>query len=160
MFPRDITQSLSFSCNGIAAGRSQPWRIRARAWRDVRRTVIYATTKKYDNRRCQGRFEPIGDCLSMLVTRYRMQVKRLSFTLHYPKLKSLSILRGLFSGSVSFNRCYLYARSSTSLIALISVILINVTIAAKINYYHILLTFLHNIVMIFRTVIIFLKKSL
>lgn len=98
-FPR--YHSLSFSCNGVAAGRSQPWRTWTRAWRwDVRRTVIYAMTKKYDNRRCQRRFGLIGDRLSMLVTRYRAQVERLSFTLHYPRPESLSTLRGLFSGSV------------------------------------------------------------
>jgi len=59
--------------------------------------VIYAATKKYDNRRCHGRFGPIGDRLSMLVTRRGAQVERLSFMLHYPKLESLSALRVLFS---------------------------------------------------------------
>jgi len=73
-------------------GDPSPRRTRSCAWRDIRRTVIYVTVKKYDNRRCQGRFGLIGDRLSTLVTRCaERRWRRLSFTLHYPKLESLSL---------------------------------------------------------------------
>lgn len=100
---------------------------------EVKRRVIYTATKKYDNRQRRRRFGLIGDCLSTLVTRYRgSQVERLSFTLHYPKLESLSALRALLFRA----RFRLIAVADPQLSVLIDcpMILINVTVAAVVNY--------------------------
>ncbi|XP_011630753.1 uncharacterized protein LOC105422891 [Pogonomyrmex barbatus] len=65
----------------------------------------------------------------MLVTRYGAQVEQLSFTLHYPKLESLSTLRELFFGC-SFNRCYTQLRRLRRLKITLKIII------ADINYKH------------------------
>lgn len=97
---------------------------------EVKRRVIYTATKKYDNRQRRGRFGLIGDCLSTLVTRYLGAGET---TFIHVALSKARVVIG-FTSIVPVRFCLVaVARAVIGFIDCL-VILINVTVAAVINY--------------------------